>query len=147
MFTQTLQSLSQHGLTRSLYIFDFSHGNNTFTNVLNSSEKKTTLQGIQKARSCWNDRCDWQSLRYHASQRHVELAAHAVQAFEDALLPAGLCERAQTRGNVWRQIIQRHSWEKQQRLWNCRKEQRFRSAVGAGVTEIRADGLTCALRM
>lgn len=50
MFTQTLQSLSQHGLTRSLYPFDISHGNNTFTNALNSSEKRTTLQGIEKKR-------------------------------------------------------------------------------------------------
>lgn len=45
-------------------------------------------------------KCDWQNLSYHASQRHVELTAHAVQAFKDTLLPAGLCERAHTQKNL-----------------------------------------------
>lgn len=41
-------------------------------------------------------RCDWQYFSYHASQRHFKLRTHAIQAFEDALLPAGLCKRAHT---------------------------------------------------
>lgn len=80
-------------------------------------------------RSCWDDRCDWQALRYHASQRHVKLAAHAVQAFEDTLLPAGLCERAQTQRNVWLQIISMQSWGK---TTNVKLQERMESQIGSG---------------
>lgn len=88
-------------------------------------------------------KCDWQDLSYHASQRHVELTAHAVQAFKDTLLPAGLCERAHTHThrNIWLRIIQMPWWanKKETSLKLCRQEQRVRS-VGEEEEQVRSDG-------
>lgn len=36
--------------------------------------------------------CQWYYCSYHARQGHFQLRAHAVQAFEDTLLPASLCK-------------------------------------------------------
>jgi len=75
--------------------------------ALVGGENKTTLPGCLDKSNITKDfpikqnlsrdvlklsqiRCDGLCFTYHASQRHSELCAHAVQAFENTLLPAGL---------------------------------------------------------
>lgn len=78
---------------------------------------------------------------YLTGQRHSELRAHAVQTFQDALLPAGLCTHMQPTCDTKKGIY--ISWE----LADEKDKENERKTEFKGVTKTRGDALTWALRM